>query len=64
MMMPCEFCEELDKYGLLPAVKKIVDNGVWQDGQGKRFKMIHPPRDPVTGFVGLECKRDIPEMER
>ena len=64
--MPCEFCDELDKYGLLPAVKKEVNvnQGLWGANENMRFKLIHPPRDPVTGFVGVECKRDRPEVER
>jgi hypothetical protein len=62
--MPCEFCDELDKYGLLPAQKMIIEKTTWQEGSGKQFKMIHPPKDPITGFVGVECKMDRTEVER
>jgi hypothetical protein len=62
--MPCEFCDGLDEYGLLPAIKQIVDKGFFQDGDGKHFKLIHPPKNPVAGFLGVECKMDRPEVER
>ena len=62
MIMPCEFCDELDKYFLLPAEKMVIDQTTWQVGSGGKFKWIHPPKEPITGFVGVECKQDRPEV--
>ena len=56
MSMECHYCENLDKYGILPATETVGNEG--------QTVLVHRDKYPLAFQVrnGVFCKRDEPEQ--
>jgi hypothetical protein len=62
--MECHYCQNLDKYALLPAVPCIISNGAWNNSsmkdQAGKTLMGHKMKHPMINNPGynIACKED------
>lgn len=59
-MEECEYCSAPEAFGLLPA--ETLEMPKWSTNLGAKgggtSTLIHPPKHPVSHFIGVRCKKD------